>query len=318
MASPTLRVGVSACLLGNEVRFDGQHKRDDWLVEVFGPFVEWVPVCPELEVGMGVPREPIRLVGPSAAPRLVADESGTDHTEPMRRFAEARAAELAKLDLTGFVLKKNSPSCGLARVRVYGERKGPPRRDGVGAFARVLLERLPMLPVEEEGRLRDPALRESFVERLFAFARYEAAVAAGMRRGDLVAFHTRHELALLAHSPDGYRKLGKLVASQARGSNAAVVEAYGRGLMATLAVPATHGRHVNVLQHVLGYFRDRLPLDDRRELEEVVRDYQRGLVPLLVPQTLIRHHVRKQGVEYLAGQTYLDPDPEELLLRNRA
>jgi uncharacterized protein YbgA (DUF1722 family)/uncharacterized protein YbbK (DUF523 family) len=318
MTAPTLRVGVSSCLLGRKVRYDGQHKRDDWLVDVLGPFVEWVAICPELEVGMGVPRETIRLVGPSASPRLVAEKSGVDHTEPMRRYAEAKVAELAGLDLTGFVLKKDSPSCGMARVRVYGEKKpGPPRRDGVGAFARVLLERLPMLPVEEEGRLRDPALRESFVERLFAFARFKAAVAAGMSRGDLVAFHTRHKLALLAHSPDGYRKLGKLVASQGKGSNAAVVAAYGRALMATLAVPARRGRHVNVLQHMLGYFRDRLPVEDRRELEEVVRDYQRGLVPLLVPQTLLRHHVRKQGMEYLAGQTYLDPDPKELMLRNR-
>jgi uncharacterized protein YbgA (DUF1722 family)/uncharacterized protein YbbK (DUF523 family) len=318
MTAPTLRVGVSSCLLGRKVRYDGQHKRDDWLVDVLGPFVEWVAICPELEVGMGVPRESIRLVGLTAAPRLVAEKSGVDHTENMRRYAEAKVAELAGLDLTGFVLKKDSPSCGMTRVRVYGEKKaGPPRRDGVGAFARVLLERLPMLPVEEEGRLRDPALRESFVERLFAFARFKAAVAAGMSRGDLVAFHTRHKLALLAHSPDGYRKLGKLVASQGKGSNAAVVAAYGRALMATLAVPARRGRHVNVLQHMLGYFRDRLPVEDRRELEEVVRDYQRGLVPLLVPQTLLRHHVRKQGMEYLAGQTYLDPDPKELMLRNR-
>jgi uncharacterized protein YbgA (DUF1722 family)/uncharacterized protein YbbK (DUF523 family) len=316
MTVPSLRVGVSACLLGDKVRFDGQHKRDDWVVDVLGPFVEWVPVCPEVDVGMGVPRETIRLTGPSTSPRLVADKSGADHTEAMRRYAEEKTEELARLDLTGFVLKKDSPSCGMERVRVYGA-KGPPRRDGVGAFARVLLERLPMLPVEEEGRLRDAALRESFVERLFAFARFKAAIAGGLTRGALVAFHTRHKLALLAHSPDGYRKLGKLVASQGRGSNAAVVEAYGRGLMGTLAVPAKRGRHVNVLQHMLGYFRDRLPVEDRRELEDVVRDYQRGLVPLLVPQTLIRHHVRKQGVEYLAGQTYLDPDPKELMLRNR-
>jgi uncharacterized protein YbgA (DUF1722 family)/uncharacterized protein YbbK (DUF523 family) len=320
--TPTLRVGVSSCLIGKKVRFDGQHKRDDWLVDVLGPFVEWVPVCPELEVGMGVPRETIRLVGPSASPRLVAERSGIDHTEPMRRFSEAKVAELAALDLTGYVLKKDSPTCGMSRVRVYGEKKGAPRRDGVGAFASVLLEAFPLLPIEEEGRLRDAALRESFVERLFAFARFKAALAEGMSRGHLVEFHTRHKLALLAHSPDGYRKLGKLVANQGpgkgKGSNAAVVAAYGRGLMATLAVPAKRGRHVNVLQHMLGYFRDRLPLDDRRELEEVVRDYQRGLVPLLVPQTLFRHHVRKEAVEYLACQTYLDPDPKELMLRNRA
>ncbi|WP_242355339.1 DUF523 and DUF1722 domain-containing protein [Anaeromyxobacter sp. SG64] len=311
------RLGVSSCLLGRKVRYDGQHKRDAFLVDVLGDFVEWVPVCPELEVGMGVPREPIRLVGAASSPRLVAERSGEDHTAAMRRFAEARVAELAGLDLAGFVTKKDSPSCGMERVRVYPAAGGAPRRDGVGAFARVLLERLPLLPVEEEGRLNDPALRESFVERIFAFTRWKAAVAAGMRRRELVAFHTAHKLALLAHSPAAYRRLGALVAGQAKASGAAIVEAYGRGFMEALRVPATRGRHVNVLQHMLGYFRDALEKDDRKELEDVVHDYARGLVPLVVPQTLIRHHVRRQGVAYLAGQTYLDPDPKELMLRNR-
>lgn len=317
MRRAKLRVGVSACLLGQKVRYDGQHKRDAFLVDVLGEFVAWVPVCPELEVGMGVPREPIRLVGAAAAPRLVAERSGADHTAAMRRYAEARVEELSRLDLCGFVTKKDSPSCGLARVRIYPEKGGPPRRDGVGAFARVLVERLPLLPVEEEGRLNDPALRESFIERIFAYARWKEAVAAGMRRGDLVAFHTAHKLALLAHSPAAYRRLGALVAGMGKGAIAPTLEAYGRGFMEALRVPATRGRHVNVLQHMLGYFRETLPRDDRKELEEVVRDYERGLVPLVVPQTLLRHHVRRQGVEYLAGQTYLDADPKELMLRNR-
>jgi uncharacterized protein YbgA (DUF1722 family)/uncharacterized protein YbbK (DUF523 family) len=322
MARPSLRIGVSACLIGRKVRYDGQHKRDDWLVDVLGPFVEWVPVCPELEVGMGVPRETIRLVGRADGPRLVAERSGADHTAAMRRYAEEKVAELARLGLAGYVLKKDSPSCGMARVRVHGEGKGPPRRDGVGAFARVLLERLPMLPVEEEGRLHDAALRESFVERIFAFARFREALEEGMGRGALVAFHARHKLALLAHSPDGYRKLGRLVAGAAKGkaATAAAVEAYGRGLMAALAVPSRRGRHANVLQHMLGYFRGLLDEPDRRELEQVILDYGRGLVPLVVPQTLFRHHVRRHagahGIAWLAAQTYLDPDPKELLLRN--
>jgi len=322
VATPGLRIGVSACLLGREVRYDGGHKRDVWLVDVLGPFVEWVPVCPELELGLGVPRETIRLVGPAERLRLVAERSGLDHTEAMRRYAEEKVDELARLDLAGYVLKKDSPSCGMARVRVWGEPNRPPRRDGVGAFARVLLARLPMLPVEEEGRLHDPALRESFVERIFAFARFKATIAAGAGMGELVAFHARHKLALLAHSPEGYRRLGRLVAGAGKGKAAAraAVEAYGRGLMASLAVPSKRGRHANVLQHMLGYFRDLLDPADRRELEGVVRDYQRGHVPLVVPQTLFRHHVRRHadahGVSWLASQTYLDPDPKELLLRN--
>jgi uncharacterized protein YbgA (DUF1722 family)/uncharacterized protein YbbK (DUF523 family) len=313
-----LRLGISACLLGRKVRYDGQHKRDPFLVDGLGEFVSWVPVCPEQELGLGVPREPIRLVGLSSAPRLVGERSGTDHTEAMRRYAEARVAELATLDLDGYVTKKDSPSCGMERVRVHGGRGGPPRRDGAGAFARVLVARLPLLPVEEEGRLHDPALRESFVERLFAHARWKAAVARGMRRGDLVAFHTAHKLALLAHSPAAYRTLGAAVGGLARGPMTRTVEAYGRGFMAALRIPATRGRHANVLQHMIGYFRDVLPPADRTELAEVVADYARGLVPLVVPLTLLRHHVRRHGVTYLAGQTYLDPDPKELMLRNHA
>ncbi len=316
MASAKLRLGVSACLVGRKVRYDGQHKRDAFVADVLGPFVEWVPVCPELEVGMGVPREPIRLVGTSAAPRLVAERSGTDHTDAMLRFAEARVRELEQLDLAGYVTKKDSPSCGLERVRVHPARGGTPRRDGVGLFVRVLAARLPLLPVEEEGRLNDPALRESFVERIFAHARWKAAVARGMRRADLVAFHTAHKLALMAHSPAAYRALGALVGGLSKGSSARTVEAYGRGFMDALQVPATRGRHANVLQHVLGYFRGVLPAADRSELADVVADYARGLVPLVVPLTLLRHHVRRSGIAYLAGQTYLDPDPKELMLRN--
>ena len=313
-----LRLGVSACLLGQEVRYDGQHKRDPFVVDVLGKFAEWVPVCPELEIGMGVPREPIRLVGSAAGPRLVAERSGKDHTDAMIRFAEARVRELATLDLDGYVTKKDSPSCGLLRVRVHAARGGPPRREGVGLFVQVLAARMPLLPIEEEGRLCDGALRESFIERIFAHARWKAAVARGMRRGDLVAFHTAHKLVLMAHSPAAYRALGSLVGGLAKGSIARTVEAYGRRFMEALRVPATRGRHANVLQHMLGTFRDVLPPPDRTELADVVADYARGLVPLVVPLTLFRHHVRSRGVAFLAGQTYLDPDPKELMLLNRA
>jgi uncharacterized protein YbgA (DUF1722 family)/uncharacterized protein YbbK (DUF523 family) len=312
-----LRLGVSACLLGRKVRYDGQHKRDPFLVDVLGELVEWVPVCPEQELGLGVPREPIRLVGDPRAPRLVGERSARDHTGPMRRLAEERVRELARLDLDGYVTKKDSPSCGMERVRVHGGRGGPPRRDGVGAFAAVLLARLPLLPVEEEGRLNDPALRESFVERIFAYARWKRARARGMRRGDLVAFHTVHKLTLMAHSPAAYRTLGAAVGAVAKAGTAATVEAYGRGFMEALRIPATRGRHANVLQHMLGYLRD-LPAADRTELADLVADYARGLVPLVVPLTLFRHHVRRHAISYLAGQTYLDPDPKELLLRNHA
>ncbi len=315
-ARPPIRIGVSSCLLGRKVRYDGQHKRDDFLTEVLAPFVEWVPVCPELELGLGVPREPIRLVGRPESPRLVAERSGADHTEAMRAFAERRVAELAALELSGYVTKKDSPSCGMERVRVHLARGGPPRRDGVGAFTRVLRELLPLLPVEEEGRLHDPALRESFVERIFAYARWKAALAGGMTRRRLVEFHTAHKLALLAHSPAAYRRLGALVGGLGRRAMPGAAAEYGAGFMEALAVPATRGRHANVLQHAAGYFRERLDADDRKELEGVVADYGRGLVPLIVPLTLLRHHLRRTPVPYLAGQVYLDPEPRELCLRN--
>ncbi len=311
------RLGVSACLLGRNVRYDGGHKRDPFCVEVLGAFVEWVPVCPELEVGMPVPRPAIRLVGRAAAPRLVEPRSGEDWTGRMQAWAEARVEALAALDLSGFVLKKGSPSCGMERVAVHGLRGGPPSRDGAGAFARVLRARLPLLPVEEEGRLHDPPLRESFIERIFALARWKALLDEGLTRGRLVEFHTAWKLSLLAHSPDGYRKLGKVVAEAKGRPLAAVAEDYGARFMASLAIPATRGRHVNVLQHMAGYFKKAAPAD-RAELEEAVRDFERGHVPLVVPLTLFRSAVRRHGVDYLAGQAYLDPDPKELMLRNHA
>jgi len=321
MAPPKPRLGVSACLLGRPVRYDGGHKKNEFCVDVLGPFVEWVPVCPEVEVGMGTPRPSVRLVGRVEAPRMVAERTGDDWTERMEALAAERVEALAGLDLSGYVTKKDSPTCGMSRVRVYpggGARKGAvPVREGVGLFARRLMERLPLLPVEEEGRLNDPLLRESFIERIFAYARWKALCAEGLTRGGLVAFHTAHKLALLAHSPDAYRKLGKVVAAAKGRPIRQVADEYGEGFMAALKKPATRGRHVNVLQHMAGYFKD-LPKEDRRELEEVIRDFGRGHVPLVVPLTLLRSQVRRQGVDYLAGQTYLDPDPKELMLRNHA
>ncbi len=322
MPRTRLRLGVSSCLLGRKVRYDGQHKRNAFLVDVLGASVEWVPVCPELEVGMGVPREPIRLVGTAAAPRLLGERSGTDHTDAMLRFAAARVRELEGLGLDGWVTKRDSPSCGMERVRVHRARGGPPRRDGVGLFVRVLRERMPLLPVEEEGRLEDAALRESFVERIFAYARWKAAAAGGLRRGALVRFHAAHKLALMAHSPAAYRALGALVGAMGKGPTAPVAEAYAARFMGALATPATRGRHANALRHAAGYFRELLDAGDRRELAGAIDDYARGHVPLVVPLTLVRHHVRRhagaRGVDWLAAQTYLDPDPGELMLRNHA
>jgi uncharacterized protein YbgA (DUF1722 family) len=233
----------------------------------------------------------------------------------MARLARARVDALARLRLDGYVLKKDSPSCGMERVRVFG-RGGMPSRNGVGAFARVLLARLPLLPVEEEGRLHDAVLRENFVERLFAYRRWQDFLAARPTRGALVAFHTAHKLTLLAHDPATYRRLGGLVARARERPLRAVLAEYGAGFMAALRVRATPGRHANVLHHMLGYLSPALTPAERRELLDLIDDHRRGLVPLVVPLTLMKHHVRGQDVAYLAGQVYLEPHPKELMLRN--
>jgi uncharacterized protein YbgA (DUF1722 family)/uncharacterized protein YbbK (DUF523 family) len=312
-----IRIGVSTCLLGSSVRWDGGHKRDAFLVDRLGPFVEWVPVCPEVEIGLGVPREPIHLArerggGPL---RLVASRSGTDWTARMQRFGERRARELEGLDLCGYVLKKGSPSCGLERVPVRNAA-GMPEKNGRGLFAAALLDAAPLLPVEEEGRLTDPRLREGWIERVFAYRRLRSLLAARFSLASLVRFHTAHKLQLLAHAPARYAALGRLVATAKALPPAALRARYAEGFMQALRPQATPRRHVNVLQHALGHFRRRLDAPDRRELAALIDDYGRGLVPLIVPITLLRHHVARLGVEYLAGQVYLEPHPKELMLRN--
>lgn len=314
-----IRVGVSFCLLGKEVRFDGQHKRDAFLVDQLGPFVEWVPVCPEVEVGMGVPRESLRLVHTDDGVRMIGNRGGEDWTDRMSSFAERRAQALAKADLSGFVLKSKSPSCGMERVNLYasGEPGSGANRNGVGLFAAALMRRLPNLPVEEEGRLADAALRENFIERVFAYQRLQALWRGRFSQGRLVAFHTAHKMTLLAHSTDGYRELGKLVAEGKSRARAELREQYEAGFMATLKRLATCGRHANVLTHMFGHMRKQLDDQDKQELLALIEDYRKGLLPLIVPVTLLRHHARRLDASYLLGQTYLDPHPKELMLRNR-
>lgn len=306
---------MSSCLLGEEVRFDGGHKHDRFLTDVLGQHVEWVPVCPEVEIGLPVPRDTLRLVGAPDAPRLVQEKTGEDLTPRMQRYSQDRVRALAELDLDGYVLKRASPTCGLFRVRVYRDN-GIPAADGRGLFAEALTSALPALPVEEEGRLNDPAIRENFIERVFAAARWRGFVAARPRARDLVAFHTAHKLAVLAHSPAHYARLGRLTATAGRALTHAALDEYHVLLMDAYAVRATRGRHANVLTHMAGYFKRDLAADQRAELVEVIGEYRRGLVPLVVPLTLVKHHVRRLGVGYLADQVYLTPHPKDLMLRN--
>jgi uncharacterized protein YbgA (DUF1722 family)/uncharacterized protein YbbK (DUF523 family) len=303
------------CLLGEKVRYDGGHKRDRFLTDTLGEFFEWVPVCPEVELGMGTPREPIHLVQLHGEIRLAGTRSETDHTEAMRSYARRRVEQLARETLSGYILKKDSPSCGLERVRVY-VGKGHATRSGRGLFAAALTERFGNLPIEEEGRLCDPRLRENWIERVFAYHRLQSLWSARWRIGDLVAFHTAHKLVLLAHSPKEYQQIGRLIASAKSVARAELRARYEREFMAALTNLATRGRHTNVLQHMTGYFRDRLDDASRRELLDCIEDYRRGLVPLIVPVTLVAHFVRLFDIDYLKGQHYLAPHPKELALRN--
>jgi uncharacterized protein YbgA (DUF1722 family)/uncharacterized protein YbbK (DUF523 family) len=310
-----IRIGISSCLLGQKVRFDGGHKRDAFLVDTFGTFVEWVPVCPEVELGLGTPREALRLVRKGDEIRMVNTRSGRDISTEMRQWAQARVDALAGEQLCGYVLKKDSPSCGMERVKIYAEA-GMAEKNGRGFFAEALMARFPRLPVEEEGRLSDPRLRDNFVERVFAYVRLRALFAARWTIGDLVRFHTAHKMALLAHSTEPYNELGRLVArakSLARGD---VETRYRELFMDGLAKMATARKHTNVLLHMAGHFKELLGSDEKQELLTNIEDYRIGLVPLVVPLTLIKHHVRRHKVEYLAGQVYLDPHPKELMLRN--
>ena len=315
MTTAALRLGISRCLLGEQVRFDGGHKRDQFLTDVLGRYVEWVPVCPEVEAGLGTPREAMRLVGDPQQPRLVSIRSGQDHTRALEMMTDRRLADLEVVDLSGFVFKKDSPSCGVERVRTYNEH-GMPNRKGVGLFARAFVGRFPLIPVEEEGRLSDPLLRENFIERVFCYRRWQDLVRGGATRQAVVRFHTIHKYLLLAHSAPHYRQLGRLVAQVHEYRPKDLALRYGELFMQALAVRATVRKHVNVLQHILGHFKDRLGAQEKTELLGVIGDYHQGLTPLIVPLTLIKHYVQVFDVEYIRDQVYLNPHPKELMLRN--
>jgi uncharacterized protein YbgA (DUF1722 family)/uncharacterized protein YbbK (DUF523 family) len=333
-----VRVGVSACLLGEQVRFDGGHKRDRFLTEILGPHVEWVPVCPEVEMGLGTPRETLRLVDDRGKTRLITTRTGEDHTDGMEAWAKRRLATLGQDNLDGYVLKSKSPSCGIERVKVYraergqaaGRRQAQPlpstddRRNDDGAFVRLgrglfaaaLVESLPVLPIEEEGRLMDPVLRENFIERLFAHRRLKDLFGVRWTLARLIEFHAAHKMSLLSHSTTACQELGSIVANGKATRPGTLRRSYETVFMQTLAIPATRRRHANVLNHMAGHLKKVVDSPSRQELADTIDEYRRELIPLVVPLTLIRHHVRVHGIEYLADQVYLDPHPRELMLRN--
>jgi uncharacterized protein YbgA (DUF1722 family)/uncharacterized protein YbbK (DUF523 family) len=310
-----IRLGISSCLLGEKVRYDGGQKLDHFITETLGKFVEFVPVCPEVECGLGIPREAMHLSSSPEGPRLVTIRTQVDHTERMRAWALNRVVELEREDLCGFIFKSGSPSSGMERVKIY-YGKGEPAKTGVGLFAREFMQHFPLLPVEDEGRLHDPDLRENFLERLFAMKRWRETLALGSKRGHLVDFHTRHKLLIMSHSPKHYVLLGKLVAQIKEIPLPEVYERYQTLLMEALRLKSTIKKNVNVLLHVMGYFKRNLSPAEKEELLEIIEEYRQSYIPLIVPVTLLNHYVRKYDRAYLKDQYYLHPHPIELKLRN--
>lgn len=311
-----IRLGVSACLLGQRVRYDGGHALDRFLKDTLGTYVQYVPVCPEAECGFGVPREPLRLAGDPERPRLVTVCTGIDHTDRMEAWAAIRVAALEKEELSGFIFKSGSPSSGMGRVKVYDD-EGVPRKIGVGIFARIFMEHFPLTPVEEDGRLHDPLLRENFIDRIFTCRRYRE-ISKKNRIGGIVDFHARHKLLLMAHSPRHLRQIGHLVARAGELPAEELAGRYEKLLMEAMVLKSSTAKHTNVLQHLMGYFRKNLSADERQELVEIIDQYRRGAIPLIVPITLMNHYARKYREPYLEGQIYFNPHPVELQLRSHA
>ena len=309
-----IKIGVSSCLLGERVRYDGGHKHDHYITDTLGRYFTFVPVCPEVGCGLPIPREAMRLEGDPAAPRLLTNKSRVDLTAPMLAFCAAKVQELEKEDLCGFLFKKNSPSSGLFRVKVYNN--GMAAKSGRGLFAAAVAEHFPLLPMEEEGRLNDPPLRENFIERVFSYRRWKDFLVAGPTLGKLVEFHTAHKLLMMAHSPESYREMGALVAHGSELALPELLRRYEELLMKGLALHATTAKNSNVLQHIMGYFKQQLTAAEKAELLEVIDQYHDHLLPLIVPLTLLKHYVGKYDQHYLRGQIYLSPHPAQLMLRN--
>jgi len=316
MSDKKLKLGVSACLLGEEVRFNGGHCRNNFITTTLSEFADFMPTCPEQAIGMGVPREAVRLEYDANSNILMkGSRSSTDYTEEMSSFSQSWADELNSQDLDGYILKKDSPSCGVFRVKIYKNNQVAERR-GTGLFAKALMKANPLLPIEEDGRLSDPLLREHFIERVFAYNRLKQVFNKSWSRKDIVDFHSREKLLLMAHSPKHYQQLGRLVGNLSGLSRDEFTKQYCEIYMTCLSHKASKGRHANTLCHLIGYFKKQLSPSGKKEMTETIADYQNGLLPLAVPISLIRHLARRFDCTYLLEQVYLDPHPKTLMLRN--
>ena len=310
-----IKLGISTCLLGENVRYDGGHKLDQFLTKTLGQYVEYIPVCPEVECGLPIPRESMHLEGNPEFSRLVTSRTKQDMTDQMVNWAKRRVIELEKEGLCGFIFKSDSPSSGMERVKVYNE-KGMPVKKGVGMFAKIFMDHFPLLPVEDEGRLHDPKIRDNFIERIFTLKRWREVLSKKESRGNIVDFHTKNKLLILSHSPKHHQLTGKLVARAKDMPLKELYQQYQTILMEALQLKTTSKKNANVLMHMMGYFREQLSSDEKQELLEVIDHYRQEHIPLIVPITLINHYVRKYNPPYLKQQVYLNPHPLELQLRN--
>ncbi|MBP2170349.1 uncharacterized protein YbgA (DUF1722 family)/uncharacterized protein YbbK (DUF523 family) [Erwinia toletana] len=316
--SEKIPVGISACLLGDNVRFDGGHKRFAFATNELAPFVRFEPVCPEMAIGLATPRPALRLVKDTEAEDQVAlcfsKEGGEDVTQLMQSYSAEKVTHMHHL--CGYIVCAKSPSCGMERVRIYESATNNNRKAGVGIFTRELMREIPWLPVEEDGRLHDDAIRENFVARVYTLYEFNQMCKAGLSRFSLMAFHSRYKLLLLAHSQPQYRELGRFVAAMDQwDSLEAYAVEYRQRLMNLLSQPATRSNHTNVLMHVQGYFRRQLTSAQRQELAALIDRYRQGIQPLLAPITLLKHYMAEYPDAYLTQQRYFEPYPEALRLR---
>ena len=309
-----ITVGVSACLLGREVRFDGGHKRSRFITDTLVEHFVFAAFCPEVAIGMGTPRQPIRLTGDASNPEAVGVKTPElVVTQPLRTYGKKVAGDIH--DLSGFIFKKDSPSCGMERVKVYND-KGMAERSGTGLFAREIMKAHPLLPVEEEGRLNDADLRDNFITRVYVYARWKALIDSGLSKSGLIKFHASHKYLVMSHSTVMYHQLGQMLSDLTRASLADIADRYIASLMQALSVPATRKRHTNVLQHLLGYLKNKLDSAYRTDLDKTIDAYRRGEFPLAVPVRLLQHHFSIHPNLYIKEQVYLNPHPQALLIRN--
>ena len=310
-----IKIGVSSCLLGAKVRFDSGHKKDDFVTDLLGSFVQYVAVCPEIEVGMGVPREAVQLIGSVESPKMVGNKSGIDWTDKMNKYTSTRLQKKDISEVSGFILKRKSPSCGMERIKVYND-KGMPDYKGVGLFAKQLLEKFPYLPIEEEGRLQDAKLRENFIIRIFAYKRLQNLYAQKFNKNKFIEFHTIHKYLILSHSTKHYQLLGKMIGNIKNLNPDEIKISYRELFMEALHLKATVKKHTNVLQHILGFMKNELTPFEKKSVLDSIDDYYKGLVPLIVPITLLKNFIYKYDIAYIKDQIYLNPHPKELMLRN--